>query len=324
MSSWGAAATLLTFPAPIESGPTIAAFGNEGVFSETVFNELWSGFTDTTSLASRCAYVRNLTDSDETLIAQDSFLAVTRGIDKVLCKSDSWFVSGLRIDPCRVRSVRANLTMETIRECSQSGKFSEVRIVLQPIGRHDRGVFFPDAAIHMSFSSADMSDTASKWKRVFLAKKREGLSFSAADIKSILDGLKEHDASVMFSDAGLSRWTFARAEYRSGQWKKVPLAHGGLHESLSDAGTLRKFVRTKVKQSQPKAGTREILNPLVTHPLNGSCVECHLADARQPARAFRQLGWGLSGEKVVSRRTAEEAIFSANELNVLDARQDNR
>lgn len=326
MSAWGAAATLLVFPIPHGSEDGVPAFGREGVFSESLFTELWSGFFGAAPLAAGCGLVRDVGTSDEGLIGKDDFLAASRGMDKSLCQSSSWFVSGLRIDPCRLRSVKPNQTIHSIKKCSMNGRYSEVRVVLQPVGKHDRGVFFPDVAIHLSFSAPEMFDTASKWRQVFLKKpdSASGQRLSVSNVKAVLSGLKENDAAVMISDAGLSRWSFARAEYHSGKWKKVPLEHGGLHESLSDAGIPAQTVRTKVKQLYPRLRKDEILDPLKTHPLRGSCIECHLADTSRAARAFRQLGWGLNGEPVVSRRTLKEALFSAKELSVIEAHPSHR
>lgn len=321
MGAWGAAATLLIFPTPNGSEEGVPAFGRQGVFSESVFNELWSGFFGAVPAAATCGLVRDVGTPDENLIGSDTFLAAWRGIDKSLCQSSSWYVSGLRIDPCRLRSVKPNKTIHSIKKCSLNGKYSEVRVVLQPVAQHDRGVFFPDAAIHLSFSSPEMFDTTLKWRQVFLKKLNSGprQRISVGDVKAVLSRLKENDAAVMLSDTGLSRWSFARAEYHSGKWKKVPLDHGGFHESLSDASNSAKTSRTRVKPLNPRLDTNEIFDPLKTHPLRGSCIDCHLADSTRPARVFRQLCWGLSGERVVSRRTLEEAIFSAQELSVIEA-----
>jgi hypothetical protein len=188
---------------------------------------------------------------------------------------------------------------------------------LQPVGQHDRGYYFPDAALHVSFSASDMKATSQRWRQVFIANQNSRRALSVEAVQSVLRDLKENDAALMFADAGQARWTFARAEFVSGGWKKVPLAHGGLHESMSDAEISGQTTRTQTKSPIPRQSSDEMFDPLKTHPLNGSCIECHLADSQRPARAFRQLGWGLGGEKIVSRRTVEESRFSAAELNVL-------
>lgn len=318
MSAWAALATVLVFPSPTAGDKAVPAFGQHGVFSESVFNDLWAVFFGGMPTSKQCSLVQDVTSTDRALIEQDRFLASSRGFDPILCKASSWYVSAMRIDPCRVRSHRPNDSRVAIKNCSNNGKFSEVRLVLQPVGRHERGYFFPDAAIHMSFSSFNLKMTASKWRRFFYANPTEPQNLSLHSVREVLKGLEHNDAALMVSDVGQARWTFSRSVYEAGAWTKLRLEHGGFHESLSDADLSQKTVRTGGNPMKPVRREGELMDPLKTHPLQGSCIECHLADTQRPSRSFRQLGWGLGGESIVSHRTLAEAIFAAGELAIVD------
>lgn len=315
MSAWTAASTLILLSPPGLTSPTaknttfLPAIGDAQLLSKPEFESLWQTFFAEPIASPRCGSPRELQGSDAQLIEQDSFLVQLRGFRSSICSTDSWFVSSLRIDPCRIRLGKENKSLKDIQKCSLQGKFSEVRVVLQPVEKTDRGNIYPDVALHLAYTVPEFS----KFSRIW----------NSSTPKEIIGKLRKdgiwNDASLFMGGAGLERWTFARARFAEGQWTRDRLPHGGFFESISDADLVGKSVKTK-RPSHENAQTltqAQLLNPLLTHPLQGSCVSCHLAEINRPVRLFRQLGWGLSGETIVSTRVKAEAEFAARELNLI-------
>lgn len=321
MGAWTALATLALLQPPSPQSKAVAAFGANGVFTEHSFSEIWQSFMDELPVAATCGRVRSVAASDARLIAQDKSLVQERGFSDVLCNPANWYVSALRLDPCRIRSGRGNRSQKDIVSCARNGLFSEIRLVVQPVGRHNRGLFFPDAALHLSFSIPKIELAASRWRQLLGAQAVGPQSVTAGSLKSLLTGLNPHDAALLISDMGQSRWTFSRAEWVNGRWSRVKLNHGGWHESLSDASLMPHTLQTVRPNESVPSREEDLLDPLRTHPLQGSCVHCHLAGERRPARQFRHLGWGLSGESILSQRTLAEARFAAQELGILTRSQ---
>lgn len=317
MGAWTALATLALFQPPSPQASAVAAFGANAVFTENSFNAIWQSFLGELPSGHTCGRMRGVTANDAQLIAQDKLLVQERGFSDVLCNPKNWYVSALRLDPCRIRSGRSNQSRQDIEACARNSLFSEIRMVLQPVGHHDRGPFFPDAAVHLSFSIPKLELVAIRWRRLFGARAGVSKTVTAGDLKSLLRGLNPHDAALLISDMGQSRWTFSRAEWLNGGWTRAQLDHGGLHESLSDAALQQPTLQTDRPRASRAVSEGDLLDPLKTHPLQGSCIQCHLADKRRPARQFRHLGWGLAGEPIVSHRTHEEARFAAQELDIL-------
>lgn len=224
-----------------------------------------------------------------------------------MCRPEAWFVSSMRIDPCRLRLESENKTRADIHKCSREGKFSEIRFVLQPIEKTDRGPVFPDVALHLSYSLADLKDAARIWRA---GKTEEIISY-------VKTKGEPNDVSLFLGGAGLERWTFARVIFFGKKWMRDRLPHGGYYESLSDAELGGGVVRTLRASNEPQLSDSELLKPLSIHPLQGSCVSCHLAGRGRSSRIFRQLGWGLAGEPLVSERVRAEAVFAAKELQLL-------
>jgi hypothetical protein len=211
------------------------------------------------------------------------------------------------MDPCRIRLEKENSTVSGIEKCSQDGKFKEVRFVLQPVEKTDRGYVFPDVALHVAVSLPALEKVAGVWRTA-----------SSAQIVSMVRRYGVwNDVALFIGGAGLERWTFARVKFNKGVWNRDALAHGGYYESISDVEADGGSVRTARPENEPKLDEAQLMNPLAINPLQGSCIQCHLAEKDRPVRLFRQLGWGLSGEFVVSRRVKAEAEFSARELNIL-------
>jgi hypothetical protein len=123
--------------------------------------------------------------------------------------------------------------------------------------------------------------------------------------------------SLFLGGAGLERWTFARVVFSRGQWTRDRLAHGGYYESFSDADLGTGVVRTQRPAGEETLAAHDFLNPLRVHPLQGSCAACHLAERGSAERIFRQLGWGLAGESIISQRVRAEANLAAKELQLL-------
>lgn len=291
----------------------LLAFGSNGLLKSDEFEQIWMALFDSSPKDASCGRPHKLQGSDSDLIRVDSFLVRDRGFLPELCRPESWFVASARIDPCRLRSRVVNRSVSDILRCSKDGKYSEIRFVFQPVVKHDRGSFFPDAALHVAFSITDREPLKSAWREL-VDKNDNGLSKNF--FKLIRTHARFNDASLFISGRGLERWTFARANFNQGLWIKDQLAHGRLHESLSDADLESGSVRTSFAEHRAKFSDSDFLDPLRTHPLQGSCVSCHLAQKGRPDRLFRQLGWGLSGEGIVSERVRSEAHYAAQELNL--------
>lgn len=314
MSVWTAASTLILLSPPGASSNTakntsvVPAIGESQLLSKSDFDSLWQTFFDEPMSFPKCGSPKELQGSDAHLIERDSFLVQLRGFRSSICSIESWFVASLRIDPCRVRLGKENKSLKAIQKCSEQGKFSEVRVVLQPVEKTDRGNIYPDVALHLAYTIPEFSKLSRIWNssspNELIAKLRK-------------DGIW-NDASLFLGGAGLERWTFARALFEKGRWRRDKLPHGGFFESISDADLVGGSTRTQRPSNERSLTRAQILKPLLTHPLQGSCVSCHLAEDNRPARLFRQLGWGLSGEEVVSARVKAEAEFAARELNVIE------
>lgn len=336
MSVLSATATLLLFSPPYEvtrnsgqnSFPPVqhdgvktlvshVAFGEGGILTRAEFNSVWQSLFGVLPTDSACGRPQKITGLDADLLKDDSFLVQQRGFNPELCRAENWFVASARIDPCRIRIGTKNKSRKEILNCSQNGRYTEVRFVVQPVLKHDRGVFFPDAAFHLAFTIKDIKRTLHRWKSLSLAQsKRPHSDF----FKWLRKNSMPNDVSLFVSGPGLERWSFARAVFKEQTWMKDQLAHGGFHESLSDADLNAGTVRTDVGTAAPSTSPEDFLNPLKLTPLQLSCVGCHLAQAGRPVRNFRQLGWGLSGEPVVSLRVLAEAVYASEEIEIL-ARQ---
>lgn len=283
------------------------AVGPNQLFSSEEFSALWSSFFSGTMADSSCGKPLELKGSDQQLIAEDRFLVRLRGFRESVCRAESWYISAMRMDPCRIRLEKENSTASDIEKCSKDGKFKEVRFVLQPVEKTDRGLVYPDVALHVAVSLPALERVASVWR--------------TASSEQIVSMVRRHgawnDVSLFLGGAGLERWTFARVKFNKGVWHRDALAHGGFYESISDAEADGGSVRTARPENELKLDDRQLMNPLAINPLQGSCIQCHLAEKGRPVRLFRQLGWGLSGEFVVSQRVKAEAEFSARELNIM-------
>lgn len=336
MFTWTAAATLIIFAPPFEVAQSRPAENSSGkndlyspmpaapravgegaLLSSLEFDSVWNGLFGMPSADLACGRPRKITGLDSDLLRQDAFLVRERGFLPELCDPKSWFIASVRLDPCRVRRGRENTERDALQSCSQNGKYSEVRFVLQPVLRHDRGHFFPDAALHFAFSLNDISQVAQLWQNVVSKSAKFNWMGEHSIVQKIRKLSRPHDVSLFLSGPGLERWTFARLVFKNGGWIKDALSHGGYHESLSDAELNSPGIRTLRLAAEHKFTSAEFLDPLQTTPLQGSCVGCHLAERNRAARNFRQFGWGLSGEVVVSERTRAEAVFAARELQVL-------
>ena len=336
MFTWTAASTLLVFAPPFEVAPSRLALNSSGtnelyslmqaapraigegaLLSSLEFNSVWNGLFGMPPTDPTCGRPKKVTGLDSEMLGRDAFLVQERGFLPELCDPKSWFVASVRLDPCRVRHGRENTDREALQSCSQNGKYSEVRFVLQPVLKHDRGHFFPDAALHLAFSLNDISQVVQLWQDVVSKGAKSNWIGEHGIVQKIRKLTRPHDVSVFLSGPGLERWTFARLVFKNGEWIKDALPHGGNHESLSDAELNSPGIRTPRPAAEHKFTSAEFLDPLKTTPLQGSCVGCHLAQSNRAARAFRQFGWGLSGEVVVSERTRAESAFAARELRVL-------
>lgn len=335
MSGWTAAATLVLFSPPSATDARVVpAVGPQGIFSAEEFSKLWLSFfgesaspamnpsaaalkpttatlratpSPVSQARSLCGGVKEIGQSDAHWIARDGFLVHLRGFRSSVCEPKSWFVASMRLDPCRVRLNKENKTKSEVQRCAQAGKFSEVRVVLQPVEQTDRDPIFPDAALHVAFSIPDFSTFADRWRK----------ESPQALLTQIKQKGRLNDVSLFLGGAGLERWTFARIVPEGARWRLDRLPHGGFFESISDADVSGTVVKTPRPVGERALSTDELHDPLKIHPLQGSCIECHLADKQRPVRQFRQLGWGLQGESVISRRVLAEAEFAARELNVL-------
>jgi hypothetical protein len=309
MSVWTAASTLLVFSPPAgSSGLSVPAVGQDKVLSGDEFSKLWKAFFFNEQLSSPlCGAVRELALTDAQLIEQDRFLVFERGFRKSVCQPSSWFVSSMRIDTCRVRLGHGNKNKFQLRKCSQDGKYSEIRIVIQPVEKTDRGSVFPDTAMHLAFSVPNLNEAARVWR----SRKADKI------ISYLKKKAVPNDVSLFLGGAGLERWTFARLVYSGGLWVKDKLPHGGYFESFSDADLGAGVIRTQRPAAEPALTDTDLLNPLRVHPLQGSCFSCHMAGHAPAGRMFRHLGWGLSGESVVSPRVRAEADLAARELQNL-------
>jgi hypothetical protein len=335
MGLWLAPATLLLFLPPSGTGaenPSLKSFdaqranatvmpmwpavGKQGILSAVEFSDVWHAFFGDLPTDARCGSILATSGSDAELIKMDAFLVKERGFSGLLCDPQSWYIASARLDPCRVRAGAPNRDSAAVLSCAQKGKYSEIRFVLQPVGHHDRGVYFPDAALHLAFSIDPQGTLVPLWKNVLQSEAKETtLKFSAL-LDALKHDAKRNDASLFISGAGLERWTFARIQFENGRWRRDPLFHGSFYESISDADAVSGQTRTSLPEREAARDASEFLNPLKVHPLQGSCVGCHLAERGRPVRLFRQLGWGLQGEPVVSSRVRAEAELSAGELNL--------
>jgi hypothetical protein len=316
MTSWTAASTFILLTAPqTPSAQAIPAIGAEShnLFSLRAFDHLWRSFFGTSLSDSSCGLPQRIDADDAKIISNDEFLVHLRGFRKSICKSSAWHVASMRIDPCRIRQKTENKNVVDIKKCSLNGKFSEVRFVLQPVEETDRGPIYPDAAMHVAFSLHDIM----KFKEIWTQKRKKPQELIAAVKKYG----RLNDVSLFISGGGLERWSFARVVFSNGHWTQDKLAHGGFFESLSDADGKLSLVRTPPRSADSRFTQDDFLNPLRVSPLNGSCLSCHLTDSDKGLRQFRQLGWGLSGEPVASRRLLAEAEEAAKELNILDKQQ---
>ncbi|MEN9809529.1 MAG: hypothetical protein RLZZ488_1096 [Pseudomonadota bacterium] len=313
MSVWSAASTLVLFSPPTpqvqkQQPPAPPTVGAQQVLSTAEFSSVWRALFASEAESSDCGAAKDLRKSDEAWIAQDAFLVQLRGFRSSICKAQAWYVASMRLDPCRMRLNRENKSSADIHSCSQNGKFSEVRFVLQPVEKTDHGYIFPDAALHVAFTVTDLKKIMKAWR----SQTPEQL------IKLVRDNGKFNDISLFIGGGGLERWSFARIAHTDGIWKRDRLAHGGYYESLSDAELNSVAVKTQRPKSEKEFSPAEFLNPLKVHPLQGSCIGCHVAEQGRPARLFRMFGWGLAGEPVVSARLRAEAEFAAKELQILE------
>lgn len=300
------------------------AVGRQGVFTAAEFATVWRVFFGARPEDGSCGAVHSISSSERELIHADAFLVKERGFSRSLCDPQAWFIASARIDPCRLRMGEMSGDAAAVSRCAQGGKYSEIRFVLQPVGRHDRGAFFPDAALHVAFSIDPRGRVARAWKTLVRGSRKE----SGARFSEFLSVLKKesrrNDVSIFVAGAGLERWSFARVKFDGQQWQRDRLFHGGFHESISDADVSQGQLRTALPEKESVFTASDFLDPLKVNPLQGSCVGCHLAEGGRPSRLFRLLGWGLEGEPVVSVRVQREAQQSAHELNLLFARRSSR
>lgn len=313
MSVWSAASTLFLFSPPTtqiqkQQPAAVPAVGAQRVLSAGEFSSVWRALFNSDADSPQCGAAKDLRKTDAAWIAEDAFLVQLRGFRSSICKAQAWYVASMRLDPCRTRLSRENKSSAEIDKCSQKGKFSEVRFVLQPAEKTDRGYIFPDAALHVAFTITDQKKLMNAWR----SRAPEQL------IKLVRENGKFNDISLFISGGGLERWSFARIVHSDGVWQRDRLAHGGYYESLSDADLNSEVVKTQRPKSEREFSPADFLNPLMVHPLQGSCIGCHVAEQGRPARLFRLFGWGLAGEPVVSARVRAEAEFAAKELQILD------
>lgn len=313
MSVWSAASTLVLFSPPtlqIEKQKTAAlpAVGEQRVLSAGEFSSVWRAIFSLDAKSPECGAAKDLRKSDSAWIAQDAFLVQLRGFRPSICKAEAWYVASMRLDPCRTRLERANKSSADVHTCSQQGKFSEVRFVLQPAEKTDRGYVFPDAALHVAITITNLKKVMNAWR----SQTPEQL------IKLVKVNGKFNDVSLFIGGSGLERWSFARVINSAGAWQRDRLAHGGYYESLSDAELNAVVAKTQRPKGEKVFLSEEFLSPLKVHPLQGSCIECHIAEQGRPTRLFRMFGWGLAGEPVVSARVRAEAEFAAKELQILE------
>ncbi len=311
MSLWTYASTFLLFPTPANTaGAAFSAVGENRLLSADQFEKIWGAFFfGEKSQSPLCGSPRETGQSDSYWMERDAFLVHMRGFRPSLCKQEAWFVASMRLDPCRLRLGRENKTQKDVHACSRSGEFNEVRFVLQPVEKTDRGYIFPDAALHLAYSIPNLKETAKVWR--------------SSTPSRVISFVKEHgrptEASLFLGGAGVERWTFARLKFSAGTWLRDALPHGGFYESLTDADlSASGQIRTQRPAGEQKFTDAQLLNPLQINPLQGSCISCHLAGRERSSRLFRQLGWGLSGENVVSDRVRAEAEFAARELNIFN------
>ncbi|MFZ9519054.1 MAG: hypothetical protein ACO3A4_01120 [Silvanigrellaceae bacterium] len=331
MGVWAASATMMLLPPPdathirhnmpntfsrqadasairVPVGPNaLPVIGANRLFTKDEFNQLWSTFFSSPINSPDCGKPLDLKGSDRKLIAEDLFLVKLRGFRESICNPESWYISAMRIDPCRIRVLKENRSRSAIKSCSMNGKFQELRFVLQPVENTDRGLVFPDVALHVALSFGKFEQILKVWRdarpeKIVSAARRLGVW---------------NDVALFLGGAGLERWTFSRVKFVEGKWQQDRLAHGGFHESLSDAEADGTSVQTDRPADEPRLSDVQLMNPMLINPLQGSCIQCHLADKNRPVRVFRQLGWGLSGEPVVSARVLKESRFSASELNII-------
>jgi hypothetical protein len=333
MSALGALATLVMFQTPaagkmpsntvvdlkqMESVRfipyAVPAFGAGALFSVDDFERVWTALYGESPHLPSCGQPKVVTGSERALVEADSFLVAMRGFLPELCKADSWYVSSMRLDPCRIRLGKENHSLADVQRCAQDGKFSEIRFVLQPVLKHDRGFFFPDVALHAAFSFRNFSKAISIWESWNSSEPKSRWKRPQGFFEAVRRHSFPNDVSLFISGAGQERWTFARVINNGRQWTKDKLFHGGFHESLTDAEPDSVGLRTSPATGVRVFSQREFLEPLSSTPLQGSCIGCHLAPPGRAARAFRHFGWGLAGEPVVSARVFAEAEFASREL----------
>ncbi|MBM3382805.1 MAG: hypothetical protein FJY29_10230 [Betaproteobacteria bacterium] len=337
MSSTGLITTLVLFQAPVVgvnaarpaereqiAAPVlllpnvVRAFGARAVFDVKEFERIWTALFGESPNAPGCGQPKRLTGSDRALIDADAFLVAVRGFSPELCKPEAWHVAAMRLDSCRVRQAKENNTKQEIHRCAQDGKFSEIRFVLQPVLQHDRGNFFPDAALHVAYSFKDFTKAIALWRSwsdgATAVRWRNPQGF----FDSVRKNGTPNDVSLFISGLGQERWTFARVVAGHENWIKDRLDRGVMHESLTDADPGAVGMRTPPTAGGKEFSADEFLDPIKVTPLQGSCVGCHLAPPGRAARMFRHFGWGLAGEAVISARVLREAEFSARELQILE------
>ncbi|MEN9528528.1 MAG: hypothetical protein RI932_401 [Pseudomonadota bacterium] len=296
---------------------TVQAFGAGALHDLSEFEQVWTALFAESPYSSGCGHPKALTGSDRALLESDSFLVALRGFTPELCKPVSWYVASVRLDPCRIRLGHENKTRAEVESCAQDGKYSEMRFILQPVLKHDRGFFFPDAALHSSFSFKDFRKALEIWD-VWTERSSEIRWKNPQHFfQAVRKHAKPNDVSLFISGPGQERWTFARVVAGAKDWKKDKLAQGGFHESLTDADLSAVGLRTPPSTGSKVFSAAEFLDPLKTTPLQGSCVGCHLAPPGRAARVFRHFGWGLAGEPVISSRVLAEAAFASREIQML-------
>lgn len=293
-----------------------AAVGPDALLTDEEFSQIWSSFFGYPPSDPECGHSMESDGQDDSLIDGDMFLVKTRGFRREICSPAAWQVASLRIDPCRKRRDHENHSKAQILECSEGGRYFEVRYVLQPIVKTRIGTIFPDAALHLSFTLLEPNLAAKSW----LDWRSMAVPARGEQFKDLMNQLRLksrfNDAALMVAGAGLERWTFARSLFQNGTWKLDKLSHGGHFESITDASLTSSSYRTKHPEISVAPTSADLLSPMRIRPTDGSCISCHLADGNRPVRQFRQLGWGLQGEPIVSKRLLAEGRFSAKELQI--------
>jgi hypothetical protein len=126
------------------------AVGSTQIVTDEEFAKIWSTLFGISHNDPSCAQPKIDRFSDANLIDMDEFLVKIRGFRAEICNPKNWYLAAMRIDPCRNRKLHQNTDKAAIKNCSQLGIFHEVRFVLQPKIKTDRGCIFPDASIHLA------------------------------------------------------------------------------------------------------------------------------------------------------------------------------